>query len=265
MLAANIAHNSISFCQTLDHYRRTARRQSAAHRHAASATTATSAKRWPKSTTCLPASTKYDDETTASTGCSTSERKSASFATTSTSSAAEPPSCPAICTIGSASWRRCSHAVPLGDSPGLDDDRPGHDAARCRRAALPQMDRPTAGDARRRLARSGRRQVRSPHSSRIERRNARAGRGDERHDGPLPGNSRRPRLPGPRADEASRPQRATGQRRLSGGRRGPRNQQSAGVDRHVQRVARRPAEPSCSKPSATRTPPTATSFATTST
>ena len=38
--------------------------------------------------------------------------------------------------------------------------------------------------------------------------------------------------------QASRPQRAAGQRRLSGGRRGARNQQPAGLDRLVRRIAR---------------------------
>ena len=52
--------------------------------------------------------------------------------------------------------------------------------------------------------------------------------------------------PGPGTHQASRPQRAVGQRRLSGGRRGPRNQQSAGLDRHVRRIARKPHAPRCS-------------------
>ena len=52
--------------------------------------------------------------------------------------------------------------------------------------------------------------------------------------------SRRPRPPGAGADQAGGAQRAVGQRRLSGRRRGPRNQQSAGLDRHVRRVAGRP-------------------------
>ena len=57
-------------------------------------------------------------------------------------------------------------AVPLGDQPGLGDDR-AHDAPAGRgRATVPQMDRPAAGDARPRLARSGRRQVRPPHPPR---------------------------------------------------------------------------------------------------
>ena len=39
------------------------------------------------------------------------------------------------------------------------------------------------------------------------------------------------------ADEAGGAERAVGQRGLSGGRRGPRNQQSPGLDRHVRRIA----------------------------
>ena len=66
-----------------------------------------------------------------------------------------------------------------------------------------------------------------------------------------------------RAHEASRPQRATGQRRLSGRRRGPRDQQPAGLDRHVQRIARRPAARPARRAPATAQADDATSSATT--
>ena len=57
----------------------------------------------------------------------------------------------------------------------------------------------------------------------------------------LPGHPRRSRSPGATAHQAGGAQRAIGQRRLSGGRRGPRDQQSAGVDRDVRRIAGKPA------------------------
>ena len=56
----------------------------------------------------------------------------------------------------------------------------------------------------------------------------------------VPHDPRRSGPPGPGAHQAGGPQRAIGQRRLSGGRRGPRNQQPAGLDRHVRRIAGRP-------------------------
>ena len=173
---------------------------------------------------------------------STTKRRSASCARMSKRFASWRPSCPAICTSGSANWRP-TFATQYRWAIGLAWVTAA--LATMLLVAAVQLfrkwiARPLATLVRR-LARSGRRQVRPSHSPRFRRRDARAGRGDERHDGPLSGNSRRPRLPGPRADEAGRSQRATGERRLSGRRRGPRNQQSAGVDRHVQRVARRPA------------------------
>ena len=59
------------------------------------------------------------------------------------------------------------------------------------------------------------------------------------------------------ADQASRAQRAAGQRRLSGGRRGPRNQQPAGLDRLVRRIARSRGCTTrcCESPSAASSPP----------
>ena len=56
-----------------------------------------------------------------------------------------------------------------------------------------------------------------------------------------------------RAHQAGRPQRAARQRRLPGRRRGARDQQSAGVDRAVQRVARRPPRRPARTTSTTRT------------
>ena len=66
-----------------------------------------------------------------------------------------------------------------------------------------------------------------------------------------------------RAHQASGPQRAARQRRLPGRRRGARNQQPAGVDRHVQRVARGAARGVCSNARPNRQPPSGTSSAAT--
>ena len=70
----------------------------------------------------------------------------------------------------------------------------------------------------------------------------RAGRGDEHMTARVSADSRRSGCAGSGADQAGRAERATGERRVSGGRRGPRDQQSAGVDRDVQRVAGGPPE-----------------------
>ena len=126
-----------------------ARHQPAAHRIAASATTATSAKRSPRSTTCWPASSSTTTKT-APTGCSTTKPRSASCATTSkrfASLAAELPS-HLHERLPRAGVRR-PHAVSLGDLrwPGSTAGS-GDDPAGGRRAAVPQVDRPAAGDAR---------------------------------------------------------------------------------------------------------------------
>ena len=99
---------------------------------------------------------------------------------------------------------------------------------------------PAAADSRGRIAARGRRRFRLSHPSGHQRRNGRTGRGHERHDRPIPGHPRRSRPPGARADQAGGASGANGQRGLSGRRRGPRNQQSAGLDRHVRRIAGKP-------------------------
>ena len=123
----------------------------------------------------------------------------------------------------------------------VDDDLAQRCCSLAAVQSVPQMDRPAAADAGRRLARSGGRQVRPSHPLEsddemrelAEAMNAMTARFQEIRDD-LDRQVQR-------ADQASRAQRAAGERRLSGGRRGTRNQQSAGVDRAVQRIARRPA------------------------
>ncbi len=96
--------------------------------------------------------------------------------------------------------------------------------------------RPAAEAAPRGLAGRPRR-FQLPHELHAAGRNEGAGRSLQQHDGPLPGNSRRPRPPGLRTEQAARPLRAAGGHRPARGRRGPRNQQPALRDRHGQRIA----------------------------
>ena len=87
----------------------------------------------------------------------------------------------------------------------------------------------------------GPRLVRLQDRARHRRRDARPGRGLQRHDGQDQPDLRRPGAAGAGAKPAARPIGAAGRRRLPGGRRGARDQQSAGVDRLLLRGAREPA------------------------
>ncbi len=121
----------------------------------------------------------------------------------------------------------------------VDHQRDGGGAVRAVRAAVLSLDFPAAANPDLGVARGGRRKLRLSHPHGHPRRNRRAGRGDERHDPAIPGHPRRPGPPGAGAHQAGGAERAIGQRGFPGGRRGPRDQQPAGLDRHVRRVAGR--------------------------
>ena len=147
---------------------RAARLQPAAAPNRASATTATSAKRWPRSTACWTASSSTTTMTTPRTGCSTTKPTVSQLrddVETLRELAAELPSHLHDRFRELASDVR--NAVPLGDRLAWATTAIGHDPAGGRRAAVPQMDRPAAGHAGARFARSGGRQVRPPHPPRI--------------------------------------------------------------------------------------------------
>ena len=186
--------------------------------------------------------------------CSATRRISGRCSTRSSTSNRWPPSCRAICTqrLQVLSGQR---AIPV---PHGDHRRVGQRHRGRRRARRLSVARFTSGlPTRCRCWSPARGRWRPATSTTAFSSHARDEMGelaDAMNDmtDALPRDSRRPRPPGAGADQASRPQRAAGQRRLPGRGRGARDQQSAGLDRPVQRIARRPARRSCS------TAPTAT-------
>ena len=158
----------------------------------------------------------------------------------STTCTTRPARCPTSCTTGctTSPTKSESSTAPGSSSSG---PRP-RSAAACSWPSAGSVLRLDLRAAAMLIAGSRRIAQQDDFDHRIhlktQRRDGRAGRGPERHDRPLPGDPQRPRRQVKQRTQRSRPQRAAGQRRLSGRRRGPRDQQPAGLDRLVRRVAR---------------------------